>query len=450
MGGYAIGFIIFFALVVIVYIEWKDIIIYIGWKDNKNLKKQIQAKYPPRVDWRRINGVNVVYVSVYKYIKKTRYGIGEGGYHRYQFVGKDDGKWKYVNENKWIYFLLCAVPLLFFIIPLIYEFGLIVFIYMIIPSLLWIALVYGCAELEALDARKALKEYALTHPHVETKKKSSKIQEEDKKHQYETIASIIKSFTRIFLFLLWFGILCLLSILLVMSGTVLCLMSIKESLPGAVFALGTSGVTIFVAGALLYGWICLRRPLMGDHSCNVPIDIAGNLKKYDPQYLLGRLNDKLSNVILLKNKQGQVRIYGIGNEYVLEIRSVKEEGERYYHLMQLDTDSVIPVLDDTPIVIENKWNERFPVRKQWLVDKETISAFLQKLYSCKDISAAMDVFSYGDTTEEIIKLMEADAYIVPEIPVDWPVGGLQSNMGQAWLRRKEVRLQRALKILERG
>ena len=59
----------------------------------------------------------------------------------------------------------------------------------------------------------------------------------------------------------------------------------------------------------------------------------------------------------------------------------------------------------------------------------------------------MEGFSFGDTTEEVNKLIEADAYIVPEIPLDWPVGGLQSNMGQAWLKRKEVRLQRALNVL---
>ncbi len=393
--------------------------------------------HPPIVEF-PVKGGGLAFVSLYKVDK---------GYDKFKFI-RIKGKWKRdfedAEELVKYYILVILAPPIFLII----NFGLadvllILKISFFIDAFMAV-LLFGLPLLLTLEA------YIVLMLYIRKQRLQNMDSEGRKEYIYETAEKKIKFILKVFVFVMWFGILCLLSILLVMSGTILCLMSIKESLPGAVFALGTSGVTIFVAGALLYGWICLRKPLMGDYSCYVPIKITGKWRKYDPQYLLGRLNDKRSNVILLKNKQGQVRIYGSGNEYVLEIRSVKEEGERYYHLMQLDTDSVVPVLDDTPIVIENKWNEKFPVRKQWLVDKETISAFLQKLYSYKDIPAAMDGFSYGDTTEEIIKLMEADAYIVPEIPVDWPVGGLQSNMGQAWLRRKEVRIQRALKILERG
>ena len=83
------------------------------------------------------------------------------------------------------------------------------------------------------------------------------------------------------------------------------------------------------------------------------------------------------------------------------------------------------------------------------MEEHSIVAFLTKLYICKNLNEAMNDFSFCDTTEEIERLMEDDVYIVPEIPVDWPAGGIQSNMGQAWLRRKEARLSQALKILEK-
>ena len=186
---------------------------------------------------------------------------------------------------------------------------------------------------------------------------------------------------------------------------------------------------------------------MGDYSYIVPIGIAGKEKKYDPKYVLKRLNRMRSNVILLTNNQEQVRIYGCGNEHVLEIRIGEEEDAKYFHLTQVDTDSIVPVSDKTPTLIENKWCETFPVRSQWLVDEETIISFLQKLYSRKDIQAAMDGFSFEDSTEETNKLIKADAYIVPKIPVDRPIGGRESKMVQAWLRRKEARLKRALDVL---
>lgn len=249
---------------------------------------------------------------------------------------------------------------------------------------------------------------------------------------------------------MWFGILCLTLIPFMISGMVLYRLLSGTELPvpnGLAWA--TSGIIVLVAGVILYGWIHLRKPLMGDYSYYVPINIAGKREKYEPKYVLSRLNDTRSNVILLKNKEGQVRIYGCGNEHVLEIQTGEEEDARYFHLTQMDTDSIVPVSDKTPTSIENKWCETFPVRSQWLVDEETIISFLQKLYSCKDIQAAMDGFSFEDSTEETNILIKADAYIVPKIPVNRLIGGGKSKMGQAWLRRKEARVQHALDILSK-
>ena len=70
-------------------------------------------------------------------------------------------------------------------------------------------------------------------------------------------------------------------------------------------------------------------------------------------------------------------------------------------------------------------------------------------YESKDLQAAMEKFSFAESTEVTKKLIEADAYIIPEVPVDRPVGGLQSNMGAEWMRKKEERVQRALDILNK-
>ena len=268
--------------------------------------------------------------------------------------------------------------------------------------------------------------------------------ETQKDYQYETIEKMIKLFLKMIVSVFWYGILCLLLIPYVIFATTLYSMFVEKEI---LIAFAFSMIAIFGIVFISVVWSCLGKNLMGDHSCRVPISIAGQQKKYAPENLLGKLKGNRSNVILLKSKQGQVRIYGNGETHVLEIRTGKRNDIKVFHMINTDTDSIVPVTDDTPTVIENKWYEKFPVRKNWLVNEEAIGAFLRKLYMSQDMQEAMEGFSFEDSTAEINRLIEEDAYIVPEIPVDWPVGGINSNIGQAWMRRKEERLQRALKLM---
>ena len=191
--------------------------------------------------------------------------------------------------------------------------------------------------------------------------------------------------------------------------------------------------------------------LMGDHSYSVTVSDEKDCKKYAPKKILAKLKNNRRNVIYPKNDQWQVQIYGAGETLVLEIRIGYGDDHRVFHMIdfdpEMDETTIMPVTDDSIAIIENRWHEKFPVRKSRLVNEDGICDFLRKLYECKDLKAAMEGYSFEDTTEETNKLMEADAYIIPEVPVDWPVGGIKSNMGAEWMRKKEDRVQRALEEL---
>ena len=396
--------------------------------------------HPPKIDF-PIKGKGIA--DVYTYFGTSRYRSDP--YKRYRFLRDEKGKWKYAFENKktfvkiYVAFLIAEILACLIMLPnhMDYDHFLIFISALTFIDVMFAILLFGGGYLLSVEPYIILMLYFRK---TKVRKRETK---DDQEYRYIKIERTIKLFSKFFVLLIWLGFLCFLWFPVVGAGIHLYAVANGKGFPI---------ITLFevsVLAPLFYVWICLGKFLRGDHSCRVPFSIAGKWNKYDPQYLLDKLNDKRSNVILLKNKLGQVRIYGSGDKHVLEVRIGKAEKVKYFHLTQVDADSIVPVSDTTPVVIENKWNEKFPAREQWLVEEHSIVAFLTKLYICKDLNEAMNDFSFCDTTEEVNKLIEADAYIVPEIPVDWPVGGLQSNMGQAWLRRKEVRLQRALKILER-
>ena len=391
--------------------------------------------HPPKIDF-PIKGKGIA--DVYTYFGTSIYRSDP--YKRYRFLRDEKGKWKYAFENKKtfvkIYVTSLIVEILACLIMLAnhmdYDFFL-----AFISVLTFIDVMFAILLLISVEPYIILMLYFRK---TKVRKRETK---DDQEYQYIKTERAIKFFSKFFVLLIWLGFLCILWFPVVGAGIHLYSVATGKGFP----IIAVFEVSVLVP--LFYVWICLGKFLRGDHSCYVPLRIAGKWKKYDPQYLLDKLNDKRSNVILVKNKQGQVRIYGSGDKHVLEVRIGKAEKVKYFHLTQVDTDSIVPVSYATPVVIENKWNEKFPAREQWLVEEHSIVAFLTKLYICKDINEAMNDFSFCDTTEEIGRLMEDDAYIIPEIPVDWPAGGIQSNMGQAWLRRKEARLNQALKILEK-
>ena len=392
--------------------------------------------HPPMIDF-PIKGKGIV--DVYTYFGTSRYRSDP--YKRYRFLRDEKGKWRYAFDNKKTVIKIyagCIAGLLLFDIFVCFIDGSMIFPSMVLSPVfaaLFAVCLFGGEYLQALEP------YIILMLHFR-KRKADK--EKGKDYRYINIERTIKLFSKFFVLLIWLGFLCFLWFPVVGAGIHLYAIANGKGFP--IIAVFEMSVLV----PLFYVWICLGKFLRGDHSCRVPLRIAGKWGKYDPQYLLDKLNGNRSNVILVKNKQGQVRIYGSVYKHVLEVRIGKAEKVKYFHLTQVDTDSIVPVSYATPVVIDNKWYEKFPAREQWLVGEQSIVAFLTKLYICKDLNEAMNDFSFCDTTEEIGRLMEDDAYIVPEIPVDWPAGGIQSNMGQAWLRRKDARLKMALKILQKG
>ncbi|MBR6850989.1 MAG: hypothetical protein IKM88_12185, partial [Lachnospiraceae bacterium] len=65
------------------------------------------------------------------------------------------------------------------------------------------------------------------------------------------------------------------------------------------------------------------------------------------------------------------------------------------------------------------------------------------------LQAVLKEFAFSENTGEIQKLIAADAYIIPGVPVDWPVGVIRRNIRAEWMRKKEERVQRALDILNK-
>ena len=193
--------------------------------------------------------------------------------------------------------------------------------------------------------------------------------------------------------------------------------------------------------------------LMGDHSYSVTVSDEKDCKKYAPKKILAKLKNNRRNVIYLKNDQWQVQIYGAGETHVLEIKIENNNDFQVFHMIDYDQGAdetaIMPVADETTTIIENRWHERFPVRKCWLVKETEICSFLQRLYECKDLQAVLKEFAFSENTGEIQKLIAADAYIIPGVPVDWPVGVIRRNMRAEWMRKKEERVQRALDILNK-
>ena len=275
-------------------------------------------------------------------------------------------------------------------------------------------------------------------------KNMNSISEIDKK--YETTEKILKFILRFFALILWLGGVGLLVLPYLFIGAIIYayITATKLQLMDP-FAL----LLILIIALITYGWFCFGKFLRGDRSCRIPVKIAERLAIYSPENLLRRLRNNRNNVVVLKSKQWQIRIFGSGEARILEILMGTKDEMRYFHLTNADPESIVPVTDNAPVVIGNKWHERFPVRNNWIVDDGKIEAFLTKLYSFDELEFVMEGFVFEDSTEEVNKLIDADAYIVPKIPVDRPVGGSKSDLGQSWLRRKEVRLQRALNIMEK-
>ena len=415
-----------------------------GNAEMKN-KNWFEEQYPPRIEYSEEKGI--AYVSVYE--DKTSSFSNKEGYQTYTFIRNKKGKWKYKSEKKLLFIILFLAPVLIIGSTTYVQLG---FgddiVYYLKAVLIWAVLVFGFCQLEAHQARNALNDFLERN---EKKKKGTteknEKQKKNEEYKYENISIVIKCIVNTIKFLFWLVIFGLFMIVLIGIGP----MFGSGLRSGDFFESVVLGAMLLVHIMVTCSWARFLKMLMGNYSCSVPIGIAKGQRKYAPEKILAKLRNNRRNVIYLKNKQGMVQIYGAGEAHVLEVAVGDGDDFQVFHMIDYDPEAdettIMPLTDETTTIVENRWHEKFPVRKCWLVNEDRICDFLRKLYECKDLQAAMEGVSFAESTEETKKLISANAYIIPEVPVDWPVGGIKSNMGAEWMRKKDKRVKRALEIL---
>ncbi|MCR5249957.1 MAG: hypothetical protein K6E50_05060 [Lachnospiraceae bacterium] len=221
-------------------------------------------------------------------------------------------------------------------------------------------------------------------------------------------------------------------------GFAIVIMSLREGTEDA--AAVVAGVFIALLGmGLLFAVIFTRIWWMND-DLSLQIDLTSDRsrRKHDPERVVRYLCDQHNNIALVKSEQGMVRMFSAGNMFVVELTFFAGSDYSTFHMIDPE------VKEYAPVVIQNIVLEQIPVRKNRLVKASAAQLFLRKLYEEKDMRAAMEGFSFLDTSAETKKLVETDAYIVPGIPVDLPKSDADRD---AWMKRKEEKLQRALRVL---
>lgn len=182
--------------------------------------------------------------------------------------------------------------------------------------------------------------------------------------------------------------------------------------------------------------IVFRQPLSRFHE-NRSLRIKRSLKtgkwEYDPKQLMGRISwDRnkgmkfsasssgtnycgCNNVILIIDKKGWARIFGVEERLILEIGLWNGRDYQVFHMIKREfTDTVIPLLaEEKNEILENSYSEFFPVKKSWIIDNNLLHDFLTKLYEVQDLETAMQDYLFEDNTELICRLRKKKAYIVP-------------------------------------
>ncbi|MCR5129462.1 MAG: hypothetical protein K6B69_15340 [Lachnospiraceae bacterium] len=221
----------------------------------------------------------------------------------------------------------------------------------------------------------------------------------------------------------------------------------EQSVPGM-----AAGLFFIPGGGLFIGWtLSLLGPLFGYFAFKIDLRYAAKRKKYDPQKVIRELAQNYRcNVVLINNEQGWMRLYGIGEEFVLEIGIHKDDGDRIFHMIdpanRIETDTIMPLTDDIPVMIKNNFHEYYAVRKSRVITQRLACVFLEKLYECKDLEKAMTGMAFIDTTKETRRLIEEDAYLVPEVPVDDPPGRQKKYI--AWIQSRKECAEHAMKVMQ--
>ena len=391
--------------------------------------------------------------EAYVYIYETGRSTSDSEYKEYKFVNKN-GKWKYEHVISIKFMIVICIVLYLYcaFIGYISDTD-----YWWAISLFFPGLLLEFYFFEHQEAESFLTKYLAVN---------GLIQEPYTRIENEEYEAKLKKSTKTALtvrFIIWFLATAMIFVpfIVVVCGLfvhVICLILGKDdgmemlSL-GSAFLGFTFLSNIWVMHSNQWIFRCFDEDIPWEESGKLFKHISTRIK-YAPERLAKRLANNRCNVILLsdKAKNWQVRIYGGGEKHVVEVRIGEKDDLQTYHMIDLDPivdeTSIMPVTDNSVVSIENKWLEQFRVRKSWLMDNKQVIAFLQKFYECRDLHETMKCFSFENTTKVTKKLIEEDAYVVPQDPVDyWPFINMGSELYKWWRVKRNEKLQRATHIL---
>lgn len=211
----------------------------------------------------------------------------------------------------------------------------------------------------------------------------------------------------------------------------------NSSDPGFLFF----AISTLIMGILLLGGVIVTLIIMSDpDDLSLPVDVkkAPGRMRYDAQKLANYLDVCHNNVLLFYTDGGQMQVFGSKGCFVVELAITEQVGYKTYQLMNLS------VSDVTPVIIGNAFMERFPVRKNRIVDRFMVIDVIRTLYDLQSLSELITAFPFADSTAETVRLIEKDAYILPSVPLDIPRQKDYDRIS----REKEERMQRAIRELK--
>ena len=201
------------------------------------------------------------------------------------------------------------------------------------------------------------------------------------------------------------------------------------------------GIAFLIMGLLLLaGVVYTLRKTAGpdDLSFKVDVEQARGNRKYEANKLVNHIETYRNNILLFNTEEGQMRVFGSKGKLIVEICIVTGKGGSTCHL----TDP--SVTDEKPVIVENIFLERFPVRKNRIVNKDQVVKAIEMLYASQSLTEVVRSLPFVDSTEETNRLIEKDAYILPSVPLIFPKK--QKDRDRA-IHEKEEREKRAMQVL---
>ena len=207
--------------------------------------------------------------------------------------------------------------------------------------------------------------------------------------------------------------------------------------PGGVitgFFMTLMGIGLLIA-------VFYTKNLLKDDDLSLQIDLRSDSrkKKYNASRVVRYLENQHNNVAVIQIDNGMVRMFSAQKNFVVEVSIRNGDDYQTFHMLHPE------VTEESTVILQNIVLEKIPVPKNRCVNGWMAEVFLQKLYDGMDVNTAMQEFRFIETTQETKRLREKDAFIVPNIPVDFPA---KNESSEEWLQRKEDKLQRALKEYE--